>query len=168
MLQTQLAASSDKVATLERLLNRDSQNSSKPPSTDTATKRREAASNRQPDGAGRRSGERRGSDGKHLRRIAGPDFVIDHVPLCCSGCGNGMDASADAGSHDRQVSDIPAQGGHHRTRRNPSSLLTPTPATRCASRPISLCHSTTTSQLEALQRLFNGNAWIPTTTGPAP
>lgn len=108
VLRAQLAALSDKVATLERLLNRDSQNSSKPPSTDTATKRRKAASNRQPVGAGRRPGKQRGSDGKHLGRVADPDFVIDHVPLCCSGCGNDLDASADAGSVDRQVFDIPA------------------------------------------------------------
>lgn len=108
VLRAQLAALSDKVASLERLLDRDSQNSSNPPSTDTATKRRKAASNRQPAGAGRRPGKQPNSNGKHLERVADPDIVIEHSPSCCADCGLGLDAAADIGSVDRQVFDIPA------------------------------------------------------------
>jgi len=108
-LRVQVAELVGKVETYRRLADRDSQNSSKPPSTDSAGKRRKAVQARKSAKASKRKpGKQRGAEGKHLARVADPDVIVDHRPECCSGCGAILDGTEPVGQLRRQIFDIPA------------------------------------------------------------
>jgi len=53
------------------------------------------------------AGKQPGAQGFSLRLVDDPDLVVDHVPRCCRGCGNGLEAVVSAGVVRRQVSDVP-------------------------------------------------------------
>ena len=80
-------------ATVEELraqINKNSSNSSKPPSSDppwapTPPKRR---------GSGRKPGGQPGHPGHH-RALRDPDHVDDHFPDVCQGCGGGLSPDRD-------------------------------------------------------------------------
>lgn len=112
-----------RLAELEYELGRHSGNSSKPPSTDTLVERAAQAARRQSKRekkAGRRAGKQPGAPGAHLGRVTDPDEVIEHAPVVCDACGEGLDVGDDVGVESRQVFDLPPRRVHvveHRAHR---------------------------------------------------
>ncbi len=101
-----IARLEERVAELERQLDRNSRNSSVPPSKDPLD-----APPRPPRAkGGRKPGKQPGAPGSALRLVDLPDAVIEHRPRSCRGCGAGLRGAADAGLTRRQVHDIPTVG----------------------------------------------------------
>jgi transposase len=97
----------DRVAYLEAELARDSENSSKPPSSDPQKPRLSRAERRAATrAAGRRQGKQPGAPGANLaRRI--PDDTVIHPPVSCCGCGADLADAEVVGQVRRQVLEIP-------------------------------------------------------------
>lgn len=101
-----------RVAELERQLGQNSGNSGKPPSRDSAAERQRQAAERKAKaeaagGAKRRQGKQKGVKGKTLEMSDSPDEIVDHRPQACSGCGSGLEGSAEQGYQRRQVVEVP-------------------------------------------------------------
>src|SRR5450631_2942049 len=93
----------DRVAHLEAELARNSENSSKPPSTDAQQPRQTRAERRAAArAAGRRQGKQPGAPGANLARRV-PDATVLHPPVCCDGCGADLAGAAVVGEVRRQV-----------------------------------------------------------------
>ena len=103
-LEAENAALKTRVADLEAQLRTNSQNSSKPPSTDgpgqPATRSLRKPSKRKPGGQD-------GHRGQTLAQVSDPDVVIRHEPSCCRGCGSDLTGAAEVNCSRRQVFDIP-------------------------------------------------------------
>jgi len=102
-LRAENAALKVRVADLEAQLRTNSQNSSKPPSSDgpaTPTRSLRKLSKRKPGGQD-------GHRGQTLKQVADPDVVSRHEPSCCHGCGSHLSGAAEVNCSRRQVSDIP-------------------------------------------------------------
>ena len=103
-LEAENAALKTRVADLEAQLRTNSQNSSKPPSTDEpgqpATRSLRKPSKRKPGGQD-------GHRGQTLAQVSDPDVVIRHEPSCCRGCGSDLAGAAEVNCSRRQVFDIP-------------------------------------------------------------
>jgi transposase len=111
-LNTELAAENeslrDRIVALEAELGRNSENSSKPPSTDPIAPRKNRSERRAASrNTGRRQGKQPGAPGSNLARRV-PDDTVPHKPSCCSGCGADLDSAPVVGSVTRQVLDVPA------------------------------------------------------------
>lgn len=91
-------------AELKRRLGQNSRNSSKPPSSDGLEQTVPPRSLRLK--SGRKPGKQPGAQGFSLELVADPDEVVDHVPVCCSGCGAGLATAFEAGVVRRQVTDV--------------------------------------------------------------
>lgn len=89
-----LLASEARIAELEHRLNKDSGNSSKPPSSDGFKKRKIELA--KPRFKGRRSGGQRGHKGHHLKRSEQVTHIIDHRPDSCAHCGGSLAAVSKA------------------------------------------------------------------------
>jgi len=97
----------DRIALLEAELNRNSENSSKPPSSDPVKPRQSRAERRAAARqAGRRQGKQPGAPGANLAR-RNPDETITHAPVCCGSCGADMVGAEVVGEVRRQVLEIP-------------------------------------------------------------
>ena len=109
-LQASVALLQERVAVLEKAAGQDSSNSSKPPSSDGVGSREKRAERRaEARAVGRRAGKQPGTPGANLRR-RDPDETTVHVPVCCGGCGSGLDAAVVVDTEVRQVIDlIPAR-----------------------------------------------------------
>ena len=85
VLSARVARQDERIAQLERRLNRSSRNSSSPPSVDPPRK----TSKRGKDPSGRSQGAQAGHEGhgRELLPLAAVDEVIEHWPECC-GCGH--------------------------------------------------------------------------------
>lgn len=102
---------------LEDRLAKNSQNSSKPPSSDGYIKpnpksRREKGK--------RRSGGQTGHLGTTLKKVNTPDNVIDHTASNCGQCSNTLNRAKEVGYEVRQVFDVPVLKIHvteHRSHR---------------------------------------------------
>jgi len=100
-----------RVAELEERLNRNSGNSSKPPSTDSPSQReqrRQRSASRGKD-SGKKQGAQAGHKG-HKRRLVPPEEVTTVVvcaPESCGSCGLELDASHDIAVHREQVVELP-------------------------------------------------------------
>ena len=82
--QTKLIAKLNKtIQELKEQLNKNSKNSSKPPSSD-GLKKPAPKSLRKP--SGKKAGGQNGHQGVHLAVIAEPDDIIKHMPAACEGC----------------------------------------------------------------------------------
>ncbi|MEV4841603.1 IS66 family transposase [Nonomuraea sp. NPDC049486] len=92
-----------RVAELERRQNRNSGNSSLPPSSDTFVR----PDKKPPPMSGRKRGRQPGAPGSGLAMVENPDEVEDHVPAGCGGCGQFLSAEDSVGYARRQVRDIP-------------------------------------------------------------
>jgi transposase len=107
-LEAENAELARRVARLERLISRNSGNSSFPPSADDLPGRT-TPRGKPPRGAGkRRPGKQPGSPGSHLAWREDPDDTVPHYPAGTCGCGAPLSASADLGvvaSH--QLVEIP-------------------------------------------------------------
>jgi transposase len=90
---------------LEARLGRNSQNSSRPPSSDAFVKPPPRSLRR---ASGRKPGKGGGERGFRLEPRPDPDEVQIHRPSACSRCGAGLTAAPVVGERRRQVFDLPA------------------------------------------------------------
>jgi len=82
--QTQLITQLNQtIQELKEQLNKNSKNSSKPPSSD-GFKKPAPKSLRKP--SGKKAGGQNGHQGTHLAVITAPDETIKHMPFACEGC----------------------------------------------------------------------------------
>ena len=93
-----------RVAELEARLGKNSQNSSKPPSSDTFTKPPPRSLRRK---SGRKPGGQAGERGSRLEPRPDPDEVVTHTPKACRSCGDDLDQAPVVGEQSRQVFDLP-------------------------------------------------------------
>ena len=93
-----------RIAELEKRLNKNSSNSSKPPSSDGLSKPPRTSSLRE--NGKRNSGGQKGHKGETLKQIASPDIVKKHVLLTCPDCCS-LFSTPVIGIVKRQVFDIP-------------------------------------------------------------
>jgi transposase len=109
-LRAENAALVDLIARLKDELSSNSENSSRPPSTDTQAPRQSRAERRAEARAaratGRRQGKQPGAPGAHLARRV-PDEVVLHPPGCCGACGLDLAGAEVVGQVRRQVLEIP-------------------------------------------------------------
>jgi transposase len=101
----EIAALTACVAELERRLQLNSSNSSKPPSSDGLSMPPRTSSLREK--SGKKAGGQQGRKGETLAQTATPDRVVEHYPEQCSNCGRVWDGAAGLGYRKRQVFDAP-------------------------------------------------------------
>jgi transposase len=107
LLQAEIEGLRDRVAFLEAELAKNSDNSSKPPSSDPIQPRKKRAERRAEARAERRpQGKQPGAPGANLARRE-PDVIVEHVPVCCGECGADLSDAEVVGEVRRQVIDIP-------------------------------------------------------------
>ena len=104
VLTARVETLSGRVAELELRLGKNSQNSSKPPSTDAFVKP-PPRSLRRP--SGRRPGKQTGDGGARLEPAVVPDEVVIHEASACCSCGLGLHDAPVVGRRSRQVFDLP-------------------------------------------------------------
>lgn len=93
-----------RVKHLEDQIAKNSQNSSKPPSSDEFNKpnpksRRETGK--------RNRGGQKGHSGTTLKKVDVPDHIVDHIASNCGRCGNTLKRAKEISCETRQVFDIP-------------------------------------------------------------
>jgi len=93
-----------RVAELEARLGKNSQNSSKPPSSDAFVKPPPRSLRR---ASGRKPGKQPGDPGFRLVQRPDPDEVRVHAPEVCRECGDSLKDAAVVGHERRQVFDLP-------------------------------------------------------------
>jgi transposase len=93
-----------RVQALEARLNKDSHNSSKPPSSDGFNK--PPPKSLRPS-TGRKPGGQPGHPGRTLTFSETPDQTVPHIPTCCRGCGASLETAPIVGEERRQVLDLP-------------------------------------------------------------
>ena len=100
--EARIAQLEARIAELEARLNQNSQNSSRPPSTDIY-KRPQS-----PRKKGERSpGGQKGHKGHTLTKVDVPDEIIVHTVPICEGCGTSLESENSINVECRQVHDIP-------------------------------------------------------------
>jgi len=95
---------------LRRELSRDSNNSSKPPSSDTLTQRAAPAARRQgwkKEKGKRKAGKQPGAPGRHLAQVDASDVVVVPRPTACQDCGASLADAPVEKRERRQVFDLP-------------------------------------------------------------
>lgn len=90
---------------LRRRLGQNSQNSSRPPSSDSPFDKPAPKSLRRR--SGRKPGGQPGHPGSTLMQVADPDQRLWYEPDRCAGCGGGLVDAAQVGVERRQVFDLP-------------------------------------------------------------
>jgi transposase len=93
-----------RISLLEARLDKNSQNSSKPPSSDAFVKPPPRSLRRK---SGRKPGKGQGDPGFRLEPRADPDEVRVHAPESCRGCGSDLQDAPVVGQERRQVFDLP-------------------------------------------------------------
>ena len=98
----------EKVARLERLLSRNSGNSSMPPSADDLPGRKQPQDRKRGKQGKRRPGKQPGAPGAHLAWNDHPDKTIGYLPEGDCGCGADLAEAEDLGvTESHQVTEIP-------------------------------------------------------------
>ena len=92
------------VADLAARVGMNSQNSSKPPSSDGLGKPAPRSLRK---ASGRKPGRPKGQPGATMTLTDSPDRRARHVPSCCAGCGQSLAGAAETGMERRQVTEIP-------------------------------------------------------------
>jgi transposase len=104
----QIAALKDTIARLERLVSRNSGNSSMPPSADDQPGKKPPAPKQQRRRQGRRPGKQKGAPGAYLAWNDHPDRTVPRFPGGACACGADLSAAADLGvRYSHQVTDLP-------------------------------------------------------------
>jgi transposase len=106
VLRAENAALRQEVADLRRQLDKNSSNSSKPPSSDGLKKPPRIAGSLR-GRSGKRSGGQAGHAGDTLKQIAKPDVVERHEAEACRHCLAGLTRAMVTGVEKRQVFDLP-------------------------------------------------------------
>jgi transposase len=104
LLKAQNAALEARIEKLEHRINKNSTNSSKPPSSD-GLKKPKPKSRREK--GKRQSGGQTGHEGNTLKRVACPDEVIAHALLACAHCQHDLSKTQVESVVKRQVFDLP-------------------------------------------------------------
>jgi transposase len=106
-LEQENRALRERIAELERRLGLNSDNSSKPPSSDGFKKKAKRIESLR--GKSKRSsGGQKGHQGQTLKQVLKPDKIINHLaPSSCEECGCSLSKSTVVSSIKRQVFDIP-------------------------------------------------------------
>jgi transposase len=104
VLREQVAELQAQVAELAAKAGMNSQNSSKPPSSDGLSK---PAPRSLRGKSGRRPGRPKGQPGATMQLSDRPDAVVRHEPACCSSCSAELGGVPEAGVIRRQVTEIP-------------------------------------------------------------
>ena len=102
-LQAQVAHLEERVKELEDRLNKNSQNSSKPPSSDEFIKPKSQRKK-----SGKKSGGQKGHRGNTLEMSDAPDVEVTHRVENCQGCGYSLEKVPPKKVERRQEYDIPA------------------------------------------------------------
>lgn len=104
VLRAQVAALSAEVADLRARLGQNSQNSSRPPSSEGLAKPAPKSLRKT---TGRRPGRPKGQPGATPEMTGCPDEVIWHEPGRCRGCGSSLSGAPATATERRQVTDLP-------------------------------------------------------------
>jgi transposase len=104
-LEAEVAALRAENAELKRRLGLNSQNSSRPPSSDSPFVKPAPKSLRRR--SGRKPGGQAGHPGSTLAQVADPDEILRYEPGSCGGCGSDLSAAPQVGVERRQVFDLP-------------------------------------------------------------
>jgi len=106
-LEKENQALRERIAELERHLGLNSENSSKPPSSDGLKKKKKRTKSLRSKSK-RSSGGQKGHQGETLKQVIAPDRIIKHLaPSKCYQCGCSLSKSTVVSSIKRQVFDIP-------------------------------------------------------------
>jgi transposase len=105
-LEVKLLAMAEENADLRRQLAKNSDNSSKPPSSD-GLKKKPPARRSLRGKSGKKSGGQVGHKGDTLRQTPTPDIVVTHEAERCGACQGALTAAMATGVEKRQVFDIP-------------------------------------------------------------
>jgi transposase len=97
-----------KVQELEARLNKDSHNSSKPPTSDGLRKPPKHSLRHK---SGKKSGGQEGHKGRRLEPVAEPKRVVVHAVTCCSRCRASLEGVETETYEKRQVFDLPEKVG---------------------------------------------------------
>ncbi len=103
-LSAQLTQLEERVKELEDRLNKNSSNSSKPPSSDEFIKPKSQRKK-----SGKKPGGQKGRKGKTLKMSANPDHVVTHQVTSCECCGYRLEEVQPNRIEKRQEYDIPPQ-----------------------------------------------------------
>jgi transposase len=103
-LQAEAAGLQSQVADLAARVSQNSQNSSRPPSSDGLAKPAPKSLRKK---SGRKPGRPKGQPGVTMELTGSPDRRVRHVPSCCAGCGSSLAGAAETGVERRQVTEIP-------------------------------------------------------------
>ena len=103
--QARFAALSERVAELERRLDKDSSTSSRPPSSDSPYKKKPRDRSLRQRG-GRSRGKQPGAQSSTLRQVASPDDTVVCAPAACECCGAGLAGARVTGVQKLQEFDI--------------------------------------------------------------
>ena len=107
-LRAQLAEQAELIARLERLISRNSGNSSMPPSSDDQPGRKPPQPRQRQGGKKRRPGKQPGVVGAYLPWNDHPDGTISHFPEGTCGCGRNLAGARDLGvRYSHQVTYLP-------------------------------------------------------------
>ena len=110
-LKNTIAILRQRISDLEVRLNRNSSNSSVPPSSEGLSK--PPVGNRADRRSKRRNpGKQPGAEGKHLAQVENPDEVIVHRPDKCLSCGKDLSNGEVVDIEARQVFELPKMAAH--------------------------------------------------------
>ena len=102
LLSEQVRLQEERIKDLENSLNKNSRNSSKPPSTDEFIKPKSQRKK-----SGKKSGGQKGHKGHTLKMTATPDIIVTHEVTSCQGCGQSLEDVLPQRLEKRQEYDIP-------------------------------------------------------------
>ena len=105
-LQKQNVLLHERIHELETRLNKNSNNSSKPPSTDGLKKKSPDPANLRQK-TGKPSGGQLGHPGHNLKPVDQPDHTVPHKPEACTSCGGSLQEAEVVAIDKRQVFDLP-------------------------------------------------------------
>jgi hypothetical protein len=103
--ESRFAALSERVADLERRLDKDSSTSSRPPSSDSPYKKKPRDRSLR-ERSGRSRGKQPGAQSSTLRQVASPDDTVVCAPAACGRCGAGLAGARVTGVQKLQEFDI--------------------------------------------------------------
>ncbi len=103
-LRALVAGLQGQVADLAARVRQNSENSSRPPSSDGLAKPAPKSLRAK---TGRKPGRPKAQPGVTMQLSDCPDHVVRHEPSCCAGCAAGLAGAAEAGVIRRQVTEIP-------------------------------------------------------------